>query len=195
MNGRLLLALPVVMVASLLGAPPALADDRRCTGTIGAVHIDGNVIVPAGATCRLIRTRVDDNVFVRDGAVLVARGVRVGGNIQATEHRRVLVAPRKVDDTVVRSRVGGDIQLFDGVRGRVRRAVVGGNLQVKQNTGFQGNVRNDIDGDLQAFSNSGGYRIYANRIGGNLQCKSNDPPPYGGKNVVEGDKEDQCAKL
>ena len=157
MNGRLLLALPVVMVASILGAPPALADDRRCTGTIGAVHIDGNVIVPAGATCRLIRTRVDDNVFVRDGAVLVARGVRVGGNIQATEHRRVLVAPRKVDDTVVRSRVGGDIQLFDNFDLlTLNNNKIGGNLQCKENfedpTGANNKVKGNAEDQCEAIA-------------------------------------------
>jgi hypothetical protein len=185
----------VILVAWLLVASPAEADDRRCTGVIRAVHVDGNVIVPAGARCQLRGTRVDDNVFVRKGSVLEAFGVRVGGNIQATQHRRVLVTTRTVNDVVVRSRVGGDIQLFDGVRGEVRRTVIGGNLQVKQNRGFQAALRNVIDADLQAFTNTGGFRIYANRIDGNLQCKSNDPPPYGGKNLVEGNKEDQCHRL
>jgi hypothetical protein len=157
--------------------------------------VDGNVIVPSDANCTLRGTRVDDNVLVRRGAVLEAFGVRVGGNIQAENHRRVLVQRRSVNDTVVRSRIGADIQLFDGRRGEVRRAVIGGNLQVKQNSGFQAAVRNVIGGDLQAFSNDGGFRIYANRIDGNLQCKSNHPPPFGGMNRVEGNKEDQCSRL
>ena len=178
-----------------MAAAPAQADDRRCLGTIGAVHVDGNVIVPSGANCRLRGTRVDDNVFVRRGAVLKAFGVRVGGNIQANNHRRVLVKRRRVDETAVRSRVGADIQLFDGGRGKVRRAVIGGNLQVKQNSGFQAAVRNVIGADLQAFSNDGGFRIRANRIDGNLQCKSNNPRPFGGKNRVQGNKEDQCSRL
>jgi hypothetical protein len=195
LNRRHLLPVLIAIVAPLAVAAPAHADDRRCRGTIRAVHVDGNVIVPRGATCTLRGTRVDDNVFVRRGAVLEAFGVRVGGNIQATHHRRVLVAPRTVNTTVRRSRVGGDIQLFDGVRGVVRRTVIGGNLQVKQNSGFQASVRNVIDGDLQAFTNSGGFRIFANRIDGNLQCKSNNPPPHGGRNVVQGNKEDQCRRL
>jgi len=33
------------------------------------------------------------------------------------------------------------------------------------------------------------------RIVGNLQCKENRPAPTGGRNVVGGDKEDQCARL
>jgi hypothetical protein len=194
MRRGLLITLPVALGAIAVAAP-AQADDRRCTGTIRAVHVDGNIIVPRGAHCTLRGTRVDDNVFVRRGAVLEAFGVRIGGNIQADNHRRVLVAPRTVNDIVVRSRIGGDIQLFDGVRGTVRRTVIGGNLQVKQNSGFQAAVRNIIDADLQAFSNEGGFRIRANRIDGNLQCKSNQPPPVGGNNQVEGNKEDQCRRL
>jgi hypothetical protein len=195
MRRPLFLAISLALVASIGVVVPARADDRRCSGTIGSVHVDGNVIVPSGAKCTLRGTRVDDNVFVRRGAVLEAYGVKVGGNIQADNYRRVLVRPRTVDDRVVRSRIGGDIQLFDGDRGKVRRVVIGGNLQVKQNRGFQVALRNIIDADLQAFGNDGGFRIYANRIDGNLQCKSNDPPPYGGNNVVQGNKEDQCSKL
>ena len=192
---RRLLLIPLALIALLMAAAPAQADDRQCTGTIGAVDVDGNVIVPSDATCTLLSTRVDDNVFVRPGAVLEAFGVSVGGNIQAENHRRVIVAARTVNDTVVPSRIGGDIQLFDGDRGRVWQATIGGNLQVNQNSGFQEAVRNVIDGDLQAFSNEGGFLIYANRIDGNLQCKSNDPPPVGGQNLVEGNKEDQCSQL
>lgn len=194
MKRRLVIGL-LILIAPFAVVAPAHADDRRCTGTIRAVHIDGNVIVPSGESCALRGTRVDDNVFVRRGAVLEAYGVRVGGNVQAENHRRVLVKPRVVNDTVRRSRIGGDIQLFDGRRGKIRRTVIGGNLQVKQNTGFQATVRNVIDADLQAFSNTGGFRIYRNRIDGNLQCKSNDPRPVGGRNIVQGNKEDQCRRL
>jgi hypothetical protein len=189
---RRALLIPLAVIVPLVAAAPAQADDRRCRGTIGSVHVDGNVIVPSGATCLLRNTRVDDNVFVRRGATLDARGVTVGGNIQATNHRHVLVTRRTTTD---RSRIGGDIQLFDGRRGEVRRAVIGGNLQVKQNSGPQEAVRNVIDGDLQAFSNTGGFRIAGNRIDGNLQCKGNQPPPHGGNNVVQGNKEDQCRRL
>jgi preprotein translocase subunit YajC len=191
----LFIPLALILIALLMAAAPAQADDRQCTGTIGAVDVDGNVVVPSGATCTLGGTRVDDNVLVRPGAVLEAFGVSVGGNIQAENHLRVIVGVRTVNGTVVLPRIGGDIQLFDGDRGTVWQAVIGGNLQVNQNSGFQEAVRNVIDGDLQAFSNGGGFRIYGNRIDGNLQCKSNDPPPVGGENVVEGNKEDQCSQL
>ena len=39
------------------------------------------------------------------------------------------------------------------------------------------------------------YTVARNRIDGNLQCKTNTPRPVGGRNVVQGNKEDQCARL
>ena len=44
-----------------------------------------------------------------------------------------------------------------------------------------------------AFQNRGGVAITANRVDGNLQCKANIPAPTGGRNIVQGVKEDQCA--
>jgi hypothetical protein len=185
----------VVLAAILVTAGPAHADDRRCSGTIGARSIDGNVIVPRGQTCRLNGTRVDDNVFVRANARLFARGVRIGGNIQAENHQLVEVLRRKIDGRFVRSRVGSDIQLTSGRFSEIRRAVIGGNLQSKQNNRQQYAVANRIDGDLQAFSNRGGYHIHGNVIDGNLQCKSNRPRPTGDHNRVKGNKEDQCRRM
>jgi hypothetical protein len=37
--------------------------------------------------------------------------------------------------------------------------------------------------------------VRGNVIGGNLQCKENVPAPVGGGNIVDGSKEDQCARL
>ena len=56
-------------------------------------------------------------------------------------------------------------------------------------------LRNRVGGDVQAFQNTGGVVISSNRINGNLQCKANSPPPTGGRNVVGGNKEDQCRRL
>ena len=166
---------PAVVVASLLAASPAQADDRTCRGTIGAVAVDGDVIVPQGATCTLVGTRVDGNVEVRSGATLLARGVRVGGNVQAENHERVVVKPRLVGDRTVRSTVGGSIQLVHGGGGAL--------------------LRNVVDSDVQLFSNDGRFTVRGNVVGGNLQCKSNVPRPVGGSNRVEGNKEDQCRGL
>jgi len=149
-------------------APAAPNDERTCRGTIGAQSLDVDIRVPSGATCRLNGTRVDGNVKVYRGATLIATGARVGGNIQAENAKSVVVS---------RSRVGGSIQLKQGRVGPI-------NL-----------TRNTVDSDIQLFSNVGKSVVLRNVVGGNLQCKSNRPRPTGGGNLVEGDKEDQCARL
>jgi hypothetical protein len=150
-------------------APAATNDERTCRGTIGAQSLDVDIRVPSGATCKLNGTRPDGNVKVGRGATLVATNVRVGGNIQAENAKSV---------TVKRSRVEGSIQLKQGRAGRIEL------------TG------NTVDSDIQLFSNHGpSIVVRENVVGGNLQCKSNRPKPAGGANRVEGNKEDQCARL
>ncbi|RHW27454.1 hypothetical protein D0Z08_09940 [Nocardioides immobilis] len=151
---------------------PAHAEERRCTGTIRTVQVDGDVVVPKGATCTLIGTRVDGSVKVYGNATLYARGVQVNGNVQADDFRRVEVTHRTVNGTVRRSQVGGSIQVKQGGGGEVRNTTV--------------------NADIQVFTNGGQWQIYRNVVGGNLQCKSNVPRPVGAGNQVEGNKEDQC---
>jgi len=166
-----LAALPIVAASLVLGAAPAQADDTTCRGTIGANSLDGNVIVPEGALCKLIGTRVDGNVHVESGATLKAKGVRVGGSVQAENHERVVV--KSLDGSP--SHIDGSIQLKQGGGGKIAKAHVGS--------------------DIQLFTNDGLFEVKANHVEGNLQCKSNTPPPTGGNNVVQGNKEDQCRNL
>ncbi|MFM6157670.1 MAG: hypothetical protein ACKPE3_32525, partial [Sphaerospermopsis kisseleviana] len=72
---------------------------------------------------------------------------------------------------------------------------VTGDVQLESNSGPMVANQNQIGGSLQAFQNTGGVTIRQNRINGNLQCKENAPSPVGGGNIVQGSKEDQCAKL
>lgn len=167
----ILAAIPLALAGSLLVAAPASADDRVCRGTIGSKLIDGDVVVPKGASCTLLGTRVDGNVLVKGNATLVARGVKVDGNIQAGNHRRVVVTARDGS----KSRVEGSVQLKQGGGGTLLGMVV--------------------NGDIQLFSNDARFTVRGNRVDGNLQCKSNRPKPIGGNNVVEGNKEDQCRGL
>lgn len=166
-----LAAIPLALAGSILVAAPASADDRVCRGTIGAKAIDGDVVVPKGASCTLLGTRVDGNVLVKGNATLVARGVKVNGNIQADNHRRVVVTTRDGS----KSRVEGSVQLKQGGGGKLLGMVV--------------------NGDIQLFGNDARFTVRGNRVDGNLQCKSNRPKPVGGNNVVEGNKEDQCRGL
>jgi hypothetical protein len=155
----------VVLAAGLGGASTAAAEERTCRGTLGAVTVD-NLRVPQGATCSLSGTRVEGTVKVERGATLRATGIRVIGNVQAENHKQVNVSG---------SRVGGSVQVKQG--------------------GGSSLSNNSVGGDVQYFTNSGTITIRSNRIDGNLQCKENRPAPTGGGNIVQGNKEDQCARL
>jgi hypothetical protein len=153
------------LAMSLSAMPSAYAEERTCRGTLGAITVD-NLRVPDRATCTLNGTTVQGTITVGSRAVLRAVDVRVVGNVQSENARRVVVRS---------SSVGGSIQHVQGGPAVVRA--------------------NRVSGDVQMFANGGDIVIARNRIDGNLQCKSNTPTPTGGANVVGGNKEDQCARL
>lgn len=177
-------ALPEEVELSTLGT-------FTCRTTLNGGTRD-NIVVPDNATCTLNNTKVEGNIVVKTGATLIAKGVLVDGNIQSEGHARVTV----IKSTLRKSQVGGSIQLKQGKRANVLDTIIDGSLQVEQNRGLFNFSRNTIGSDLQAFSNRGtGLTISSNRIDGNLQCKSNNPAPTGSGNIVQGNKEDQCAGL
>jgi hypothetical protein len=162
-------ALTIVVGATaigLAGGATATAEERSCRGTLGRVTVD-NLRVPQGATCELRRTRVKGTIKVEARATLRARAIRVIGNVQAENHRSVWIWGR--------SRIDGSVQVVQGSRLTLRSSLLGS--------------------DVQAFENVGRIVIAGNRIDGNLQCKENTRRPTGGGNVVQGNKEDQCAAL
>jgi len=160
--------------------------DGTCQGFLGAVPVE-NLDVPQGASCTLDGTRVQGNIFVKNGASLMAQHVTVIGNIQAEGASLVAV--------LAGSNVGGSIQLKLGGSVRVEYVIVNGDIQLESNNGMQSAVGNQVGGNLQVFQNGGGTSIADNTINGSLQCKENDPAPIGGNNSVQGNKEDQCAGL
>jgi hypothetical protein len=179
---------PVTAACNTAGSPGVNpgARDGLCRGSYGAVTVE-ELEVPQGATCVLRGTRVQANVKVQRGATLDARGVRVGGNIQAEGAKAVAV--------VGSSRVGGSVQLKQGGAATVRDSFVNGDIQLDDNNAPQIVDRNDVGGNIQVVGTHAGVSINSNLVDGNLQCKENSPAPTGGGNVVQGDKEDQCAAL
>jgi hypothetical protein len=162
---RMSLIAGLALVGGLAGATTAAAEERTCRGTLGTVTVD-NLRVPDGATCTLNGTYVKGTVKVERGATLRATGIRVIGNVQAENHKQVDMSG---------SRVGGSVQVKQG--------------------GGSSLSRNSVNGDVQYFTNRGTITIRSNRIDGNLQCKENWPAPTGAGNIVQGNKEDQCARL
>jgi hypothetical protein len=176
----------VAMVALVLGAPLATAEEYTCRGTVGAITVD-NLRVPDGASCALEGTKVKGTIKVESKASLLATGVQVIGNVQAENAKKVVVRGG--------SSVGGSVQIVQGGAARVVKTKVKGDILYDDNRRALAALRNTIGGNLQAFQNTGGLEISKNRIDGNLQCKENNPAPVGGGNVVGGNKEDQCKRL
>ena len=174
------------LTVGVFAAEPARAEERTCRGTIGATTLD-NVRVPDGAKCVLQGTTVQGTVKVETNAVLVARDVRVIGNVQAEDARNVKV--------VQTSRVGGSVQVKQGKAAKVVNSKINADIQYDANNGLLRAIDNKVGGSIQVMQNTGGVVIRANRVDGNLQCKENSPAPTGGGNVVQGNKEDQCAGL
>ena len=151
--------------AFLLVPSAALAEERVCSGAIGAETVD-NLRVPEGATCTLDGTSVKGTVTVQRAATLRASGVRVVGNVQAENAADVAVSA---------ATIGGSVQVVQGGGADIRG--------------------NHVNGDVQVFGNAGQATIYDNTIDGNLQCKENSPAPVGARNDIEGSAEDQCASF
>jgi hypothetical protein len=176
----------LALVAVGLMPAAATAEERVCRGTIGATTLD-NVRVPQGATCTLKATVVQGTAKVERAATLRAQGVRVIGNVQGENAHRVNV--------VQNSRVGGSVQVVQGVAASVADSRISADILYDTNRGRLTALRNRVGGNVQAFQNTGGVEIRRNVIDGNLQCKANRPAPTGGANTVQGNKEDQCARL
>jgi hypothetical protein len=188
MSKRILAVVFASLLALVVAAPAALAEERVCRGTIGATTVD-NLRVPTGATCTLNGTKVEGTIKVENRAKLYANGVRVIGNIQSEGFQTVSVKEG--------SRVGGSVQLENGRSGglgRIASTKINGDLQFFSNQARMVAQGNTVLANLQAVSNTGGLVIKNNRISENLQCKQNNPPPTGAGNVA-GDKEGQCARL
>lgn len=164
----------------------AQAEETTCQGTIGAKTVD-NLRVPEGAACTLLGTRVQGTVKVETAATVRAKRVRVIGNVQGENAKRV---------NVVRgSRVDGSVQVVQGTFAKVKKSTINADILYDENTGRVRALSNRVGGNIQAFKNTGGVKIATNGVDGNLQCKENEPAPIGGGNVVQGNKEDQCSSL
>lgn len=170
---------------SALLSSAALAEETRCTGTIGAVYLD-NIFVPDGARCVLDRTRAKGNIVVGTGSTLAARSVSINGNLQAEGADSVRVSGN--------STFGGSVQIVQGGAATIVGARINGDLQFDDNVAALSAEYNVIGGNLQAVKNYGGLSLIGNRMKGNLQCKENIPPPTGGGNVAAS-KEGQCRRL
>lgn len=183
-------AMLTIGAVALVVAMPAFSDDIRCTGTIGARTVDGNVIVPSGRSCTLAGTTVKGNVLPEGNSQLFVRsGAFIEGSVQTDGADRVRIRD---------SEVNGNVQLtgIDYSQGSlVLNSRVGGTVDWWDNSAEFLIRYSTVDSDVKVNQNSALAKVYDNAIGGNLQCQANQPPPVGARNVVDGNKEDQCKRF
>jgi len=145
-----------------------------------------NLIIEEGSRVIMVGSRVDGNIFVRDGAVLRAHNITVGGNIQSEGGARIRVAW---------SRIGGSFQADNTGPIDVVHTQVNGDIYLSSNRTLLGEIRiikNRVGGNIQADSNrTRRFVVSYNIIDGNLQGESNNKRPIGTGNIVQGETDGQ----
>ncbi|CAA9281149.1 MAG: Cytochrome C553 (soluble cytochrome f) [uncultured Chloroflexia bacterium] len=186
--GRFIMALMIAMGALGMGGGVAHAEDYECRGTLGAVTIVGNLLVPDDATCTLNGTYVQGSIVVKSRATLEATEVTVTGGIQGEGPRNVVVRRSTIGNSVSirKAEPGGTVELSG--------SQITGDVQLEDNRGSITINGNELSGSIQANKNTGGLEISGNQIGNGLQCQDNNPPPTGGGNIAK-QKQGQCMFL
>lgn len=164
---------------------PGLNDDGSCSGVVNAVTVD-TLIVDDDDTCILDGTNIRGSLLVHDGATLVARDVRVAGNIETD--RAVSV------DIGGATEVGGSVRIMRGGAAEIDSLTIDGELRMEENSGLIVANGNDVGDDMKINKNTGGVILTGNRVDDDLECRQNSPAPTGGGNQAD-DKEGQCEDL
>jgi hypothetical protein len=168
------LAVAVCGVAALLGTASASGASSNCTGTVGAVTLNGNVT--AGPGCDLEGTTVTGNVSVKAGGSLTTNGASIGGNLEIQNN---------------------------GAANSICNTSIGGNLLIHNNSGTTSVgypsppcYGNSVSGNTDIHNNSGQVTIAHTDVGGNLDCHENSPAASTGNggNTVGGKAKGECTK-
>ncbi len=190
---RFVMAFMIAMGGLVMGESVAHAEDYECRGTLGAVTIVGNLLVPDDATCTLNGTYVQGGIVVKSRATLYATGVEVTGGIQGESPAKLVVSGSRIGNSVS-VRKGGPITGQPGVALDISGTYINGDVQLEENVGSVSLRNNEVVGSIQANKNTGGLEITGNLIGNGLQCQDNNPPPVGGGNIAK-QKQGQCVNL
>ncbi|WNV76811.1 hypothetical protein [Geodermatophilus sp. DSM 44513] len=188
-TGRIALTAALALAGSIAVASPALAEDLECRGTLGAVTVTGNLLVPDDATCVLDGTSVLGTIVVKSRSTLQATAVEATGGLQGESPSTVVVRGSEFGNGVALRKAelnAGRIELTGNT--------VTGDVQLAENRNPIRVEDNDVVGSVQAEKNTGGTEITGNRIGNGLQCQANLPAPVGGGNVAK-QKQGQCVAL
>jgi cytoskeletal protein CcmA (bactofilin family) len=92
--------------------------------------------------------------------------------------------------------VTGNVRVRRDATLDARGVTVDGDVQGENARAVNVTMSSSVDGNIQVEQGgSSNVTRTRTRIDGDLQCESNNPVPTGGDNRVQGDKEEQCARL
>jgi hypothetical protein len=191
-----------VVIQCFIAQPQARASDMSCSGLIGGgrtvTNINGNVTVPAGASCTLSFVNITGNVGVGQNATLVVSAYtepsEIAGNIVANNCQSVLLQGNVT--------VGGNLNISacngtasNGFQGP--DVLIQGNFVCQTNAGPCSAWLGTVDGNVQIQSNNAkaASDVSLVSVGGNLNCQGNSPAVTHshGPSWVDGQSQGQCA--
>jgi Tannase and feruloyl esterase len=189
------LVLAVAVAALFANASAARAADTACAGLLSGI-IDGNVVLPQGASCTMSDVTVRGNVQVLENASLTVDATQqpttIDGNVQANHCASVLFEGGVT--------VTGSVQIQQCAQqsGFVGPGIkIGGDFQCINNGGGCQAELGDVHGFVQIHGNnsSAPSDISLVSVGGSLQCHGNTPAPTHnfGPDFVAGNLQGQCA--
>ncbi len=168
-----------------MGRQTALAGDTECRGTLGAVTIQGNVIVPDHTECTLSGTNVQGAVVVKSRASLFATTITATGGVQSQGAKTIMICNSTIGNSVSLSKGweavnGGSIGLHSNK--------INGDIQLQDNRQPIQLLHNSVSGSIAAQGNTAGVEITGNGtmaapVNG-IQCQDNMPAPEGSDNYA-----------
>ncbi len=178
------IAAVMALATMTFGAPSALAGDTECRGTLGAVTIVGNLIVPDDATCILVGTQVQGAIVVKSRANLDATNVTATGGLQGESPASVVISGSSFGNSIS-LRKAEDVNNPAAGKIDISGTYINGDVQLEDNREPISLRNNEIVGSVQANKNVGGVEITGNLIGNGLQCQDNTPAPVGSGNIAK----------
>jgi hypothetical protein len=180
------LSLFAVAGRGALAGPIETPGGPYCTDKRGA-EIVYDLIVPSGASCRLIGTEVRGSVIVEPNAALAVEGAAIRGSLTVNgalhfDFGSLVEGDVWVSDVTHHSSLGGG-------------SIILGSLTLSSNAFQVGANSLYVGGNLTVVGNTGGVYLNGNVVGLALACDGNDPAPTGEGNSAGSRFKDQCQRL
>ena len=188
------LALASALIAFVASTSISCAD-TACSSTLSGT-VNGNIVVPSGASCTLSNVTVTGGVQVLQNASLTVDATEqpatINGNVLATNCAFALLEGGVT--------VGGNVQIqgCSQQSGFVGPGVkIGGNFQCQNNPGACEADLGEVNGGVRISNNSSSTpsNVSLTSVGGTLQCQGNIAAPTHsfGPDWASGQLSGQCA--